>query len=1337
MAAVCRISKDSKGEIMEVYAQNNKPSILWHDLVEDLNGDKDLALTNYAKTLDPTFIAKIKKHPNKKRDANGEILLEDFYQLDNLQPKKKPAKNSGDDDVIFGSTVTIDEFTAQSAGVTVDESDPTKSFYTNGKKQFGRLTEWVHNQFIKDRKYKDDYFENLTKQEYIKRNTDISEKIIYGKSLEPKTFEEVKTEIKESIEKYKWIGKIIHKMIEGYLKHGDVNHFEKEINEFVLQGNIDEAEYAWFDKNKAEDLVQKLDLNTTTINNANTDFRDNIAAELMMVNETLGLGTANDGLVEHSDGSVSFIDYKTGVRFLDDAYTLQLMSFNDGLPTKIVKSKVNKAMLELTMRMIMAKMNKPDLSVRRLQIAHMSKKQRISIRSVPVQTFLDYINNNMKISIRELEKTVKNKTSTQEDIDKLADLKIKYKAMLDANVFTFDNYRSESKELAEDQFDLSDIEEVTGKIQKLAKNQSRIVNREVAENPKQNTSFSGPIQKLANQAVSLLNYYKTANQDDLSESLENESIKDITYFDIYLKGIRQQSNQFIQRFGAFKDDMTNKADQALEKTVGEQSDLQKKNNALQAEWFKRTGKTVVKIFSYSKDNKAIDIKDQGVFDFMYTFKTIGDEVTRIGAVYTEEDVAAGKITQVQWEYYKTVKDLLRERYETIRTKVAYLDSKNNPVTYGQYYKNHGYTFDKFEESFLPTIPFGSQAEIVEKNIQQGSFNARNLIDEVVQNHTDRYDLVVQNEQKDKLGLPLKYMSNPFFMDDNHSFNVTAAVEAFTNHMTEKEYLDDVYNVGIATISIMAKDPDKRGQPKLQNSIAYMESYLDQHVLGRRRLTTKYTKNDKTNKSIDNTFDNFGAFISMNAFWLNPIVAGWNYIFGQFTNAKEGVIGSISKRLFGFDNQVTIGSVARANKIWWGHEVDQLTKRSNLKRQFDTKFETLYYEDKVNFMMKEFRLNNKSYKFVDQSIMKAVHNRLFTSDSAMVFEGLSEDASNEVLVIAAMLSKKIEVQKIENGVGVTYYLKKDSTLTTDKTSPDLQNMWDAYEWNDTTKSYDYNGEYTYQNAKSKARFLDNFGREVTGMNLQESLQIKTYLERMYGAYSPEQKNNLERFALGRAVLKFKKFQIMNISENIGLNSDYNQNVGSYKAMFNADNTPKLKDGQQMYQWEAEIVRSRMVVLISLIKNIATLKKKSFEELTDEDKRQLSRMTLQLSFYLLLFTSVMGAVPDEDKDKQYAKRIDRLIHDMIQIHPTELLNNLTTLDNYATFSKDAVKNGGNLILSLASGERIETGAYKGLYKGEHWISTHIPVYSVPVKLKDFFDTKDEDKADTRSIDSRITN
>lgn len=97
-----------------------------------------------------------------------------------------------------------------------------------------------------------------------------------------------------------------------------------------------------------------------------------------------------------------------------------------------------------------------------------------------------------------------------------------------------------------------------------------------------------------------------------------------------------------------------------------------------------------------------------------------------------------------------------------------------------------------------------------------------------------------------------------------------------------------------------------------------------------------------------------------------------------------------------------------------------------------------------------------------------------------------------------------------------------------------------------------------------------------------------MERIYGAYSPEQRTSLQRFALGRAIMKFKLFQVMNINENFGLVGNYNQNIGHYKAMFNADGTPKLKDGQQMYEWEAEMVRSRMMVILSLIKQVGRYK-----------------------------------------------------------------------------------------------------------------------------------------------------
>ena len=124
-----------------------------------------------------------------------------------------------------------------------------------------------------------------------------------------------------------------------------------------------------------------------------------------------------------------------------------------------------------------------------------------------------------------------------------------------------------------------------------------------------------------------------------------------------------------------------------------------------------------------------------------------------------------------------------------------------------------------------------------------------------------------------------------------------------------------------------------------------------------------------------------------------------------------------------------------------------------------------------------------------------------------------------------------------------------------------------------------------------------------------------------------------------------------------------------------------------------------------------------------------------FYFTMFAAVMGAIPPEDRDKQYAKRFQRMFQDMAQIDPADLAKNFTSLDSYAVLYSDAIKNGGNFIKSLVTQEKVEKGPYKGDYKGEHWLKTHVPVLSGITKVKDILKEVTDDNKDTYSSSGRL--
>ena len=66
----CRISRDSNNEIMEVYAKNSKPSILWHDLYEQFQ-DKEVALTYYFAAFTKKFKAIVAQRKRVDEYENG------------------------------------------------------------------------------------------------------------------------------------------------------------------------------------------------------------------------------------------------------------------------------------------------------------------------------------------------------------------------------------------------------------------------------------------------------------------------------------------------------------------------------------------------------------------------------------------------------------------------------------------------------------------------------------------------------------------------------------------------------------------------------------------------------------------------------------------------------------------------------------------------------------------------------------------------------------------------------------------------------------------------------------------------------------------------------------------------------------------------------------------------------------------------------------------------------------------------------------------------------------------------------------------------------------------
>jgi len=149
---------------------------------------------------------------------------------------------------------------------------------------------------------------------------------------------------------------------------------------------------------------------------------------------------------------------------------------------------------------------------------------------------------------------------------------------------------------------------------------------------------------------------------------------------------------------------------------------------------------------------------------------------------------------------------------------------------------------------------------------------------------------------------------------------------------------------------------------------------------------------------------------------------------------------------------------------------------------------------------------------------------------------------------------------------------------------------------------------------------------------------------------------------------------------------------------------------MYEWQSEMMKSRVRVFASLIGSLWNAKNsKTWNEMSVEEKKQFVRFGTQLVFMALTVVLGMGGlIPPEDKDKLYAKRIMRLTEDLSAIHPLDILRGTTTIDSYPTQLYKATDAALTFFNSILTDDIVQRGPYAGDYKGWNTLENFIPVY-----------------------------
>lgn len=293
--------------------------------------------------------------------------------------------------------------------VTDDDSNTYKDL--NGNEVATRLTVFVgdkeHGAFsTKSRRFKESYPVALTRDLFASRGIDVKDKkpeditetvLIDG---QPKTFAEAVKIEEERTNKGRIYGKMVHAFMQylletdvparkqakeaalGYAKEYGQSFYTLEMHENLrpLQENLDEII-------KVAGL--KIDVDGTL--GIPKNKQDKIASEIILKSNLLvdtqgkPIATTADGIVQHSNGDMSLLDWKTG-GITSDMNTPYLMQY--GEKYDISDSKVARGYLELAFRALMLKEQYPDMAFRKIQLIRLDHKGNATAMTLDLQPYL-------------------------------------------------------------------------------------------------------------------------------------------------------------------------------------------------------------------------------------------------------------------------------------------------------------------------------------------------------------------------------------------------------------------------------------------------------------------------------------------------------------------------------------------------------------------------------------------------------------------------------------------------------------------------------------------------------------------------------------------------------------------------------------------------------------------------------------------------------------------------------------------------------------------------------------------------------------------------------------
>lgn len=1001
--------------------------------------------------------------------------------------------------------------------------------------------------------------------------------------------------------------------------------------------------------------------------------KDRIAPEVTLLSNLITdkegnkLATTVDGLIQHYNGDLSMIDWKTG-NIASDMDSNHMMAY--GEKWGIQDSKLNRGYLELALRAMIIKEHFPTARFRDIKIMKLSKTGTATPMVLDLQPFISMIGEYYKQNKPDVHKELESKglldQSTYDGTplslikvyanpaiqglpleEQLAYLKSKLAAMS----FAIKSATLEKTPKLQQQVQL-----YTDAILELSKLSGVSLNAKV-EDISATTGMFKNFSDVANPKIQTLHKVILEAKDEMNREVGAMQEEHDKYYKALLKEQVQGSRKFVDNIATFA---YGTAIVFNPFTIP----LVMLSHIVAKRYFKST---------------------TDMFGFMWKKST---SLANPGYFLNTSNVG---LTKAQREYRDHVVNSMRQTYADTMNTIVDTSPNGRPIL-----KHERLGLPAvLPDNFLPRIPKTLQEK--QEELKGIDFAKAGLGFVTSFQHAVKLNMTNFLESQYTKGddpIPLKYYGHEGYTSvegATHSFNVEHAYKMFMGNLLYKKHHDDLYNLAVGVKSALQEETNEKGEPTNPMLTKWLDNEIYSQILNKRK-ESKITSRNWTyqvgkigNKVLDlpigttltinqeAVLRSLKSFITFSAMAFKVVSATYNFVMVTVTNTMQSSAKAIAN-LMGVppDN---FSPDVKTTAAGWSDTISYF-KNVMLGKQDQTKIHNI--AKKFNWLAENYDYNIDKKEFLSASI------NLTSTSYAYMFHGFAEKYASYWHLATLLRSLKL---RDVNG-----------------------NEFSAWE------AYDNEGNWIKGSRGTVEAGDTGVRTELKELDIREIKNLKRANERLHGSYRQEEKTAIESTIIGEFLFQFKKYFYQYLKVLYG--SEYKDiTIGKYVL----DRTKPPEMGAM--QWESEVMEGRVKILYSSI--AAMVKAKDWRgELYNNDKfgsnvnrsSKAKQMAALINTGLWL-TGLMLAYgmffDDDDRDTFLARRFRQLQKDASMALDVRDIFQGAELPVAAA---DKVSKIGNSMIEFITEGALGETTKDGWLRGSKKLARSIPPFSTALQFQD---------------------